>query len=158
MNVSERGDLVAGLVVALLGGGLAWMAHAGYPLGTLRRMGPGMFPFGLGLTLAVLGAALALTAWLRARRQGARPNPEPAHRIQWRAMVLTLFGVVAFALLIQRAGLIPAAVVVVAVSAFADTRNTVLSVLVLSLALCALAIGVFKLALGMTFHLFIWPF
>jgi hypothetical protein len=163
MNVSGRTDLVAGLLVALFGAGLAWMAQAGYPLGTLRRMGPGMFPLGLGLAIAGLGLALAAAGWLRGRAEAAAPpdpdaEPSPLSDIQWRVAVLTLAGVIAFALLIQRAGLIPAAFAVVAISAFADRRNTALAVVLLGAILCVLAVLVFKLALGMSFHLLIWPF
>lgn len=163
MNVSGRTDLVAGLLVALLGVGLAYMAQSGYPLGTLRRMGPGMFPLGLGLALLGMGLALAVGGWLRGRAEAAAPpdenaEPSPLSDIQWRVALLTLAGVIAFALLIQRAGLIPAVLAVVAVSAFANRRNTVLAVALLAAILCALAVLVFKLALGMSFHLLIWPF
>lgn len=163
MNVSGRTDLVAGLLVTLLGAGLAYMAQAGYPLGTLRRMGPGMFPLGLGLALTGLGMVLAVAGWLRGRAEAAAPpdpeaEPSPLSDIQWRTALLTLAGVIAFALLIQRAGLIPAALAVVAISAFADQRNTALAVTFLAALLCALAVLVFKLALGMHFHLVIWPF
>lgn len=163
MNVSGRTDLVAGLLVALLGMGLAYTAQAGYPLGTLRRMGPGMFPLGLGLALLAMGLGLAVAGWLRGRSEvaaqlGENAEPSPLSDIQWRVALLTLGGVIAFALLIQRAGLVPAALAVVAVSAFADRRNTVRAVALLAAVLCVLAVLVFKLALGMSFHLLIWPF
>lgn len=162
MHVSGRVDLAVGLLVALFGAGLAYMAQAGYPLGTLRRMGPGMFPLGLGFALSGLGLALAIAGGLRATAErvaaaagDARPMRLPG--VEWRVALLTLAGVITFALLIQRAGLIPATMAVVAISALADKRNRVLAVLLLAIALCALAVLVFKLALGMSVHLIVWP-
>lgn len=169
MLTRDRADMGAGLLVMLFGIAVALYAQAGYPLGDLRRMGPGMFPVGLGLVLAALGTGLSLGAWRRARREAATPAQAEAaavagdaagigwQDVQWRAALLSLAGVVAFALLIQRAGLVPAAIAVVAISAFADNRNDARTVAVLCGTLCALAIIVFKLALGMTFNLLVWP-
>jgi hypothetical protein len=78
----------------VIGGALAlaigvWaMAEAWtYPLGTLRRMGPGYFPVMLGGLMAAMGAMLALSALVRAEppvEDDERPNP--------RALVAVLAG------------------------------------------------------------------
>jgi hypothetical protein len=48
-------DIVGGLLLVVLGLGFSWYAAEHYDLGSLRRMGPGMFPTVLGVALACLG-------------------------------------------------------------------------------------------------------
>jgi hypothetical protein len=152
MSRRNHADLISGVLVAAFGVAVALYAQSHYPLGTLRRMGPGMFPLGLGLTIAILGAALAIAAWFQPAEGQRRDS------VQWRPAVLVVLGVIAFSILIRVAGLFPAVVAVVGISAFSDTRATFLSVAVLSATLCALAVIIFKLALGMNFQLLVWPF
>lgn len=52
-------QLVAALVVLVLGAAAAWLAH-GYGLGSLRRPGPGLWPFVVSLLIVVLGVVLLL--------------------------------------------------------------------------------------------------
>ncbi|CAM3252606.1 tripartite tricarboxylate transporter TctB family protein [Paracoccus nototheniae] len=154
MTMNKRVDLGAGLVVAALGIAVAAYTIAHYPLGSLRRMGPGMFPMGLGVAIAVLGASIALTAL-----PGQPASLDPPHdgdRFETRTAILALAGVVGFALLVRPMGLVPAVLVVVGISAFADRQNRARSVAVLAVALAALAAVMFRFALGLPFPLFAW--
>jgi len=59
MNMSPaQKDFWAGLMFIVAGIAFAWGA-TNYSFGQSARPGPGYFPFGLGLLLAVLGGALA---------------------------------------------------------------------------------------------------
>ncbi len=62
---ADTRDLIAGALIAMTGGLIAAQAGLSYDLGTLRRMGPGMFPFGLGLLMVGLGVVIAGTAFFR---------------------------------------------------------------------------------------------
>lgn len=53
-------DLVGGILLIGVGGAASAVAVQSYPLGSLSRMGPGMFPAIMGGVLAVLGLLLAL--------------------------------------------------------------------------------------------------
>ena len=55
MQKRDLKDILAGAVLIALGLPGAAYALATLPLGTLRRMGPGMFPAALGLILALFG-------------------------------------------------------------------------------------------------------
>lgn len=57
MKVKSQKDLRAGLMFILLGLGLAAGA-LNYRFGSSAHPGPGCFPFGLGMLLALPGAAI----------------------------------------------------------------------------------------------------
>ena len=147
MSVDDKADLAAGVLIALLGAAVAVHAATSYDLGTLRRMGPGMFPMGLGVLMGALGAMLALGA----ARRTAAPLALPRDRIgvAFRSAALATAGVTAFGLLIRPAGLILAVLAVVVIPAFADRKNRPLQVIVLAVLLAALAVAIFSWLLGL---------
>ncbi|MFE3837451.1 tripartite tricarboxylate transporter TctB family protein [Pseudogemmobacter sonorensis] len=142
-------DVAGGFV--MLGLGLAFWHHAAshYEMGTLRRMGPGMFPAALGLVLAGFGVALTLGALLR---RGAIPA------IRLREPACVLAGIAAFALLIRPAGMLPAVLALTLISSFAERRFRPKSLVALCAALCAMAWLVFGLGLGLPVPMWRWPF
>ncbi|KMK65145.1 tripartite tricarboxylate transporter TctB family protein [Puniceibacterium sp. IMCC21224] len=105
-----RRDMVAGLALIVMGGAYAAHTLATLPIGTLRQMGPGMFPMGLGLLLAGLGVGVAVPALAR-----DVPMPTVPHRSLW----MCIGTVIAFALIIPRFGLIPAVVASTIIAALA---------------------------------------
>lgn len=142
-------DLTAGSAVIALGllyGGHAWTT---LPLGTVRQMGPGMFPLGLGLLMAVIGLAIALPAL-------GSQSPRPA--LPLRGMVCALAAVAAFALLIRPAGLFPATVATACLSSFAMPAASWTLMAGLSLALCGLTWALFIAVLHVSVPLAVWPF
>ncbi len=142
-------DLVGGVLLVALGAGVSLVAIQHYPLGTLQRMGPGMFPAILGVVLGGLGILLALQAL---RRTGKRPD------IRVFSPLFVLAGVASFALLITPAGLIPAIVSIVVISSLAELRIRPVSLALLCLALCLMAPLVFVVGLGLPIPLIRWPF
>ncbi|MFY9509450.1 MAG: tripartite tricarboxylate transporter TctB family protein [Rubrivivax sp.] len=55
MKIKSQKDFWSGLMFIAVGIGFAWGA-TNYSFGNSARPGPGYFPFGLGLLLAILGA------------------------------------------------------------------------------------------------------
>ena len=53
-NLLKKKDFYAGLAMTLLGAGVT-LNSTTYKLGTLMHMGPGMFPFILGILLTFVG-------------------------------------------------------------------------------------------------------
>lgn len=142
-------DVAGGLLLVALGLWVAWYARAYYEMGTLRRMGPGMFPAAMGLILAGFGLGIAIPALFR---KGERVYPEFAT-----AFFVTL-GVAAFALLIKPFGLIPAILGVVILSSLAELKIRPLSLAVLCVSLCLIAWLTFRVALGLPLPMARWPF
>ena len=61
MQLKNKQDFWSGIMFVALGVGFA-LGATSYSMGTAARMGPGYFPFWLGICLAVLGAIVALSA------------------------------------------------------------------------------------------------
>ncbi len=142
-------DMGAGLLLALGG---VWIAHysaSNYTLGTVRQMGPGMFPMGVGLIVAGLGAILFVQAIFR---QGTMPE------IRVWSPIFVLAGTAAFALTVRPFGLIPAVVVTTAISSIADRELRPVSLILLCLSLSLLSYLIFSVALGLRIPMFRWPF
>jgi hypothetical protein len=142
-------DVAAGLLFAAIGIATV-VAAIEYPMGTVRRFGPGYFPVLLGGLLALLGAAIAI--------KGVAIRPEGAEPIgPWALRPLILIGaaVVAFALLVRPLGLAAATVTLVTVTSLAGAGFSLKRVVVLSVALTALAAAIFIYTLGLPFTL--WP-
>ena len=142
-------DMAGGALLMLTGGSVAATAIAYYPLGTLQRMGPGMFPAGLGALLVLFGSVLVLQA---IGRPGVRPD------IRVISPLFVLGGVAAFAATIVPFGLIPAILCVTIISSFANLKIDPISLALLCLALCLIAPFVFVFCLGLQIPLLRWPF
>lgn len=61
MRLKNKQDFWSGIMFVTLGVGFA-LGASSYSMGTAARMGPGYFPFWLGVCLAGLGAIVTLTA------------------------------------------------------------------------------------------------
>lgn len=140
-------DVIGGLL--LLAGGLWFMSMAaGQTMGTLRRMGPGYMPMAIGVLVVVFGLLVAVPALFRA---GTRPVPE------WRPFATICLSVLAFALVVEKFGLVPATVVLTVVAALAEPKLKPLQLGILCLALSAIGVGVFVKGLGIPVAAFRWP-
>ena len=80
----------------ILGLGFAWQASS-YQMGT-ARMGPGYFPFWLGIVLALLGAVVLLGALSK--------KAEETHvdKFDWRIVFLVVGSVVVYGLVLKLLG------------------------------------------------------
>lgn len=140
-------DVVAGLVLCAFGGWLVLYVSANYQMGTVQRMGPGMFPLGLGWLALAFGAITFIQALLR-------PGTLPEVRI-WSPLFI-LIGIMAFAAMIRPFGLIPSIVALTAISSLADLKFRPITILVLSAVLSLMAWFVFIFALGLPMAMFRW--
>lgn len=139
-------DLLGGAALAALGVAVAAYAGAHYEIGTLRRMGPGLLPLGLGALLAVFGAMIALPALAR---------PAKAVTIAWRETLCVLGAILVFGLGMNRLGLVPAAVLSVLLASAAAPQEGVAWRLVLSGVISALTWLIFSVGLRLTIP--VWP-
>jgi putative tricarboxylic transport membrane protein len=149
LRIKSQKDFNAGLLFIIMGLGFAIVAR-NYPMGTAVRMGPAYFPTVLGYLLAILGLIVFLRSFVS---QAAPPSPTQPRGLLW-----ILGSVVAFALLVGpfNAGLVPASLVIVVMSAYGGKdfgwRESIISS-VLQTTLC---VGVFYYGLGLPFRLFPW--
>lgn len=142
-----RADVLCGLMfVAFAAWGFA--AGAGLETGSSLEMGPGYFPRLVSGILLVLGLAIAASG-LRAADGAAVGG--------WAVRPITLVSLaaLAFAILLERAGIVIAIVTVIAIGAFAGSRIEPRSLAALAVLLVAASIGLFVLAIGIPLP--IWP-
>jgi Tripartite tricarboxylate transporter TctB family len=141
-------DYIGGTLMALIGFG-ATIESRRYDIGSLDSMGPGYFPMLLGVLLLGVGCAIVV----KARLSGIEPRLLRA-KIDWRGWSCILASIVAFALFGKYCGLVPAIFSIVFISALGDRRNSLLSALLLSLAMVVFGVVVFSWALNIQFRLF----
>ncbi len=143
---SER--LIGGLIVLV---GLAYALHSfnSFDLGTFRRIGPGMFPLGLGIAMTLLGLGIALLA-----PDADRETPDFATR----PLTLVMLSIAGFALGLSFLGLFPAVVLCIFVASLAERPFRLIGAAGVSIVLCCASWLIFKVAIGLTLPLFKWPF
>lgn len=142
-------DIVGGGLLVVFGLVFSWYAAEHYDLGTLRRMGPGMFPMALGLVLAAFGVLLIVPAFFR---QGVMPE------IRVWTPIFVLAGVAAFTMTIRPFGMIPAVIAVIVISSLAELKIRPVSLFLLTTTLCLLSWLIFRVGLGLPIAMFRWPF
>ena len=137
-------DFLTGLLFLILGG-FAVAVAAGYPMGSLMRMGPGYFPTTLGAILCLFGA------WLLVR--GLRGAGASIRSWAWRPLSLISLSIVLFGFLLDRAGLIPALIAMFFAAAAAGREFRLKEVLILTVVMGAFAAALFLYGLKLPYQL-----
>ena len=117
MKIRNQRDFGAGIMYMVIGLFFAIMA-TNYPMGTAAKMGPGYFPFYLGILMFLLGLLVAVKAF------GAKAAIESIPKFNWRMMGQITGAVVLYGLLLPRLGFLIAVVVLVFVAASASREFT----------------------------------
>ena len=117
-----------------------------YPMGTAGRMGPAYFPTILGGLLALIG----LSAFIRSF---VRPG-DAIGKFYIREIVLILSSILLFGILMRGAGLVPAVVVLILLSAYASPKFTWPASLLLALGMAVFSVVVFVKLLGLPMPIF----
>jgi hypothetical protein len=100
LKVKSEKDFWSGLMFIAVGVGFA-IGATNYNFGNSARPGPAFFPFGLGILLAVLGAAVLFKALTFETEGGDRVGA-----IGWKPLGLITLGVVLFGLALPRLGMV----------------------------------------------------
>jgi lysylphosphatidylglycerol synthetase-like protein (DUF2156 family) len=141
----ERKDFWSGLMLIAFGAVAIYIAR-NYQFGTSLRMGPGYFPTVLGGMLVAFGIIIGA--------KGFRSDAEKLEE-SWslRALIVLPLALMAFGLLIDRAGFIPAMLVLIVGSAAATSQSRWVEVALFSIFLTAMCVIVFIWALGLPYEL-----
>ncbi|WP_346893817.1 tripartite tricarboxylate transporter TctB family protein [uncultured Roseibium sp.] len=141
LRFGRGADLVFSYALLILGAAVTVTGWQ-YGLGYLNDIGPGAFPVGLGVLLMIL-------ALLSLREASGSPQTQSI------APVLFIpLGVIAWALLIDTAGLLVATFALIALYIFGEPRLKPLGGAVLALSLTAAGYVVFVLGLKLSLHVF----
>jgi hypothetical protein len=118
-----------------------------YQMGTAAKMGPGYFPFYLGLLMTLLGLLVLVKSF------SAKAAIESIPKFNWRIIIQITGSVVLYGLLLPRLGFLVAVVVLVLVSASASKEFTWKGSLINAGFLVAFTYSVFVLGLKLQFPL-----
>src|SRR6218665_1355836 len=99
MKIKSQRDFWSGLMFVVVGIGFAW-ASTEYSFGSSARPGPGYFPFGLGVLLAILGGAVLFKA-LTIESEGG----DPIGSVAWRPLLIMVAAIVLFGVALPRLGM-----------------------------------------------------
>ncbi len=157
MKIKSQRDFFAGLMFLVVGLGFA-IGATNYSIGEGARMGPGYFPIVLGIVMAILGAALTLTALVVETEDG-----EKIGKWAWKPLFFIIAANLAFGVLlgglpsmnVPAMGLIVAIFALVFISSLAAPTYRFVPTLVLSIVLAIGSYGAFIWALKLQMQ--VWP-
>jgi hypothetical protein len=144
MKLRLSTELVSGLLFVALGG-FALVYGWRYATGTAARMGAGYFPLLISSGLTLVGIVLIARSLVMAG--------DPVGVIGWRQLVLVLAGVLGFGLLVDRAGLLAAGIVLIVAARVADREFGLLETALLAIGLTLGAAILFLYGLGLPIKL-----
>jgi Tripartite tricarboxylate transporter TctB family len=143
-SILDKKDVWAGLFLIAVGAAAIILAR-NYAFGTALRMGPGYFPSVLGGLLILFGLYILAT--------GLRSGEKIVGSWSLRALIVLPLALVLFGVLIDRAGFVPAMLVLIFGSALAGTEFRPVEMILFSVFLTALCTVVFVWALGLPYPL-----
>lgn len=99
MFIKNSKDFKAGLLFIIFGIAVTFLARY-YPIGTAAKMGPGYFPFLLGLILTILGIVVSLKSLSKGK------GKEKKIPLRIRPMAFVLSSIILFGSLLQPLGMV----------------------------------------------------
>jgi hypothetical protein len=148
LRIRNQKDVAAGLLYVVFGAAFS-LGALGYKLGEPARMGPGWFPFSIGILLIIVGAITALSG------MRATSGEHKVKAIELRTLAWVTGAVVLFGLLLQPLGMVAALAVLVIVSSLASHEFTWKGALATTAVLILFSTGVF--IWGINLQIPLWP-
>jgi len=131
VKIKSQRDFWSGLMFVAIGLGFAWGAN-NYSFGSSARPGPGFFPFGLGLLMAILGGVVLFKALVVETEDG-----EPVGRWAFRPLLIIMGSVGLFGFLLPRMGMAVSLPILILMCSLAGDefhwKDVIVSVVVLTL-------------------------
>src|SRR5262245_47059550 len=143
-SILESKDFWAGLFLIVVGAAAIFLAR-NYAFGTSLRMGPGYFPTVLGGLMILFG--------LYVLAMGLRSSEKLEASWPLRALIVLPIALCLFGVLIDRAGFVPAMLVLVFGSSLASTEFRPVESLLFAVFMTVLCAVVFVWALGLPYPL-----
>lgn len=149
MKIKSQRDFWSGLMFVLIGIAFAW-GSTEYSFGSSAHPGPGYFPFGLGVALALLGS-LVLFKSLTIESEGG----DPIGDVAWKPLIMIVVSIIVFGLALPRLGMVVTLPLLVTLSALAGNefhwKDALLNSVVLTLGSWVIFVWGLKLTIP------VWP-
>lgn len=149
MRIKSERDFWSGLMFLAVGIGFSWGATY-YSFGSSARPGPGYFPFGLGIILALLGAFILFEALTLETEDG-----EKVGHFAWKPLFVILASVAVFGVLIPRLGMAVSLPLLVVTSSMASDEFTWRAAVINAVVLTVFSWLIFVKGLALTIP--VWP-
>jgi hypothetical protein len=148
MQIRNQKDFASGLMFVVIGLIFSFIARS-YTMGTAAKMGPGYFPFWLGIVLAVIGAIVLMNSMSK------KAQSDKLAKWDWISVLWVTGSVVLFGLLLKPMGLIVSLAFLIFISAMASHefhwKGTLLNIVILNV----IAYVAFIWGLNLQFQ--VWP-
>jgi hypothetical protein len=132
----------------ILGLAFAWKATS-YSMGTAARMGPGYFPYWLGIIMAGIGAIVLLTSFSKMAEE------TEIAKFDFKILAIICVSVLAFAVMLRPLGLLLSIMAVVLISSTAGHDHNWKTTVINAVCLTVLCWAAFVKGLKLVFP--IWP-
>jgi hypothetical protein len=149
VKIKSQRDFWSGIMFVAVGLAFAWGA-TNYSFGASARPGPGYFPFGLGILMALLGAVVLFKA-LTIETEGG----DPIGAVAWRPLGFIVGTVAVFGWALPHLGMVTALPILVVIAALAGDEFHLGEALINSVILTIGSWVIFIWGLKLTIPL--WP-
>jgi len=148
MQIKSHKDFASGLMFVGVGAVFSYIATT-YNMGTAAKMGPGFFPFWLGLLLSALGAIITMSA------MSAKTAEDKIEQWHWPSVLWVTGSVVIFGIVLAYLGLMLSILVLVFISAMASHefhwKGTIVNAAILNV------IAYIAFVWGLKLQFQVWP-
>ena len=148
MRIQSQQNFWSGVMFVLLGLFFATFA-IDYQMGTAAKMGPGYFPFWLGVILAIMGAIIAVSAL------SPKAERTVVSRFNFKTLGIILGNVILFGILLRYLGLYVSAFLLVFLASTASHEFKWKTAAINAICLVVAIHFIFIVGLGLIFPL--WP-
>lgn len=149
MRIKSQKDFVSGILLVIVGAAFA-VGATNYSFGVAVRPGPGYFPFGLGIILALLGVVVLFSAFKQERKGG-----DPIGKIPWRPLLCVVGAIVFFGFFLPRLGFLISFPIMIVLTAAGSNEFTWKDALLNATILTVMSYAIFIYGLQLTIPL--WP-
>ena len=146
MKIRNQRDFGAGVMYILIGLFFAIVATR-YQYGTAAKMGPGYFPFWLGMLMAAMGLLVLI------RSLGAKATIEAIPKFNFKVIGLITGSIILYGILLPKMGFIVAVLVLVMIASSASKEFSWKVALINAVVLIAFTYSVFVIGLKLQFPL-----
>jgi hypothetical protein len=146
LKIRNQRDFGAGIMYMVIGLFFAIIATR-YQYGTAAKMGPGYFPFWLGMLMAAMGLLVLI------RSMGAKAKIEAIPKFNFKVIGLITGSIILYGILLPKMGFIVAVLVLVMIASSASKEFSWKVALINAVVLIAFTYSVFVIGLKLQFPL-----
>jgi uncharacterized membrane protein len=146
LKIRNQRDFGAGIMYIIIGLFFAIVATR-YQYGTAAKMGPGYFPFWLGMIMAAIGLLVLV------KSLGAKATIEALPKFNWKVIGLITGSIILYGILLPKMGFIVAVLVLVMIASSASREFSWKVSLINAIVLIAFTYSVFVVGLKLQFPL-----